>query len=281
MKMIALIVLMISSLVRCQEEISPQFGSNKKTAIKRGLFCGIAGGLAAHYPNAIKNKLYQDKRIFTYDAQKTKLHNIAGNCLSLTRGIGIFTASITLGTLTQTPLKETIQTVVPSALSKMTQEFSSLAIAGMLSAAFVCPADYYLIKQQNTGLPLKKVIRNHSLKKVFSAVGITGCREIFSAAFLISNTVADYVNIFPEHKILHSLGGSIPVAIVSASLSAPLDKIKTCAQSADISTKEAFKRIYSTNGIKRFVSLKELAGRNAVFLAAIPPMSLMAELIKN
>lgn len=247
----------------------------------RGLFTGIAGGLAGHYPNAIKNRLYQGKSIFTNDKQKTKWQHVATNCKGLTRGIGIFTTSITFGTITQTPLKENVQTIIPSALSKTTQEFSSVAAAGILSAAIVCPSDYYLIKQQNTGLSLKEVVKKHSFKKAFSAVGITGVREIFSAAFLISDVVADYVNICPNNKILHSLGGSIPVAIVSASLSAPFDKIKTLSQSNDISNLEALKRIYRASGIKRFVTLPELAGRNAVFLFAIPAMSIIDELIKK
>lgn len=279
MKMIAIIVL-IASLVSHQSNVAQEIHEKKHSAFARGLASGIAGGLLAQYPNAIKNLLYQGKPVLIHDKSKNKIQNVALNFRNLSRGISVFTSSITLGTLTQTPLKETVGSALPSVFSTSAKEFSSLAAAGLLSAVFVCPADYYLIKQQKTGLSFRQVIQKHSIKKAFSAVGITGSREIFSAAFLISDSVADYVNLCPHNKVLHSLGGSIPVAIVSASLSAPLDKIKTLSQSNDISTKQAFKRIYNANGLKKFVTLPELAGRNGVFLVAIPAMCLAQEMMK-
>lgn len=237
---------------------------------------GIAGGICAQTPNAIKSRCYNNQKILVRQNNQSWIVNTGKTLLSLQRGIIPFTASLTLGTITQTPLKRFCEQVMNNTQNQKLstkQELFSVIAAGMLSATFVCPADFYMLKQQNSAQNLMTVIKKSRLQSVYKNVGITAFREIFSAGFLFSQTAADLVRLPTDNQLLYSLGGSIPVAVVTATLSSPIDKIKTIAQTQEISAWQAIKTINAQNGYKGFVKVKDIFWRNMVYLAAIPVMN--------
>lgn len=245
-------------------------------ACAEGASMGITAGLVAQTPNAIKARCYNNQPIYINNTSYSVPVNTIKTMLSLQRGIIPFTTSLTLGTLTQTPLKQLCEQYVcnaPNQPISARQELFSVMAAGMLSAAFVCPADYYMLKQQNSSNNFFTVVKTSSLKNVFRSLGITGVREIFSAGFLFSKTAAELVNLPTENKLLYSLGGSIPVAVVTATLSSPVDKVKTVAQTRDINARQAFNYVYSQSGWRGFAKGKDIFWRNMVYITAIPVMS--------
>lgn len=245
-------------------------------ACAEGASMGITAGLVAQTPNAIKARCYNNQPIYINNTSYSVTVNTIKTMLSLQRGIIPFTTSLTLGTLTQTPLKQLCEKYICNSSDKQIsarQELFCVMAAGMASASFVCPADYYMLKQQNSSSNFFSVMRTSSLKNVFKSFGLTGLREIFSAGFLFAQTAAELVDLPTDNKLLYSLGGSIPVAVVTATLSSPIDKVKTVAQTRDLSAKQAFDYIYLQNGWRGFVKSKDIFWRNMVYLTAIPVMS--------
>ncbi|MFZ5954125.1 MAG: hypothetical protein ACOYT8_03450 [Candidatus Dependentiae bacterium] len=254
------------------------------SAIIDGSIMGIAGSLAAQLPNAAKNKSYSNQPIYLKDNRYTVIRNLMKSTYELRRGVIPFTASLTLGTVVQTPLKVTIEKYIYHKSSyelSALEEVSAVMGAGIASAIIVCPADYYTLKQQDLKTTLWRAIRSSKFSNVYRNVSVTGIREMFSAGFLFSDRAAQLVNLPTQNPALYSLGGSIPVALVTATLSTPVDKIKTKAQKNNISALKAFNQIYKQQGIKGLATLKDIFWRNIVFLSAIPAMRFTQEVLKK
>lgn len=204
--------------------------------------------------------------LYWKNATQQKLQ-LTFNPRTIYRGL---TMSITnMGILTglQFPLSNAVAMTLTGGEKRRLSSFESISssfIGGMVSGLVCCPMELVMVQQQRFGGSVvstpSRLINSHGIT-ILSRGLITSCgREaLFTAGYLgigpsFSRELREKYDFSPGNA---KLLGAIGAGIIAATLSHPLDTIKTCMQ-GDIERKrfgtfsETAKTLFQEDGFKRF-----------------------------
>ena len=155
------------------------------------------------------------------------------NPFFLYRGVNASIINMSVLTGMQIPLTETIKTYLPVKMSENEKLVHASFYSGVISGLVCAPMELIMIQQQLTGHNMKKTVSRIGYTNLMRglvtscgregiyAVGYLGlgpyCSDIIQKKYNTNNTVSNFY-------------GSIISSVISATLSHPLDTVKTCMQ---------------------------------------------------
>lgn len=207
--------------------------------------------------------------LYWKNATQQKLQ-LTMNLRTVYRGLGMSITNMGILTGLQFPLSNAVAMAFTGGAKRTLSNFESIASSftgGLISGVMCCPMELVMVQQQRFGGSIlntpARLVSTHGIS-ILSRGLITSCgREaLFTAGYMgIGPAISKEIRARNDSVSAYSakLMGAGCAGIIAATLSHPLDTIKTCMQ-GDIERKkfgsftETARTLFSEGGFKRFYS---------------------------